>query len=125
MQGMAQQIQALQMMIKNRQDVEQVRQVGEDRRAVLAAEVKMRDQNTRSVTSQNKTEIDSLMKLILAHMDTARLQAEIESRNEEQFGIMKKATDSIVDNMEVMMPPPPQPMPQQQSPQGQPQQQMM
>jgi hypothetical protein len=125
MQQMAQQIQALQMMIKNRQDVEQVRQTGEDRRAVLAAEVKMRDQNTRSVTSQNKTEIDSLMKLILAHMDTARLQTEIDSRNEEQFGIMKKATDSIIDNMEVMMPPPPQQMPQQQAQQGQPPQQMM
>jgi len=104
MQAMAQQIQALQMMIKNRQDVEQVRQTGEDRRAVLSAEVKMRDQNTRSVTSQNKTEIDALMKLILGHMDTARLQNEIDSRNEEQFGIMKKATDSIVDNMQVMMP---------------------
>jgi len=109
MQQMAQQIQGLQMMIKNRQDVEQVRQTGEDRRAVLSAEVKMRDQNTRSVTSQNKTEIDALMKLILGHMDTARLQTEIDSRNEEQFGIMKKATDSIIDNMEVMMP---QQMPQ-------------
>jgi hypothetical protein len=123
-QAMAQQIQGLQMIIKNRQDVESVRQTGEDRRAVLAAEVKMRDQNTRSVTSQNKTEIDSLMKLILAHMDTARLQAEIDTRNEEQFGIMKKATDSIVDNMQVMMPPPPQQqMPQEQ--QGQATQQMM
>jgi len=123
MQQMAQQIQALQMMIKNRQDVEQVRQTGEDRRAVLAAEVKMRDQNTRSVTSQNKTEIDALMKLILGHMDTARLQTEIDSRNEEQFGIMKKATDSIMDNMQVMMPQQ-QPMPQQQMPQEG-QQQMM
>lgn len=123
MQQMAQQIQALQMMIKNRQDVEQVRQTGEDRRAVLAAEVKMRDQNTRSVTSQNKTEIDALMKLILGHMDTARLQTEIDSRNEEQFGIMKKATDSIIDNMQVMMPQQ-QSMPQQQMPQEA-QQQMM
>jgi len=121
MQAMAQQIQGLQMMIKNRQDVEQVRQTGEDRRAVLSAEVKMRDQNTRSVTSQNKTEIDALMKLILGHMDTARLQAEIDTRNEEQFGIMKKATDSIVDNMQVMMPQ--QQMPQEQ--QGQAPQQMM
>lgn len=121
MQAMGQQIQQLQMMIKNRQDVEQVRQTGEDRRAVLSAEVKMRDQNTRSVTSQNKTEIDAIMKLILGHMDTARLQAEIDTRNEEQFGIMKKATDSIVDNMQVMMPQ--QQMPQEQ--QGQAPQQMM
>ena len=121
MQQMAQQIQALQMMIKNRQDVEQVRQVGEDRRAVLAAEVKLHDQNTRSVTSQNKTEIDALMKLILGHMDTARLETEIASRNQEQGGYMNRAAQSIEDNMAAMIPPPPQQQPQQ----GQPPQQMM
>jgi hypothetical protein len=119
MQQMAQQIQALQMMIKNRQDVEQVRQVGEDRRAVLAAEVKLHDQNTRSVTSQNKTEIDALMKLILGHMDTARLEAEIASRNADQGVYMDRAANSIIDNMEAMMPQPQQPQ------QGQPPQQMM
>lgn len=125
MQQMAQQIQQLQMMIKNRQDVEAVRQTGEDRRAVLAAEVKMRDQNTRSLTSQNKTEIDALMKLILGHMDTARLEAEIASRNRDQYGVMTQATQSIEDNMAVMMPPPPQEqMPQEQMQQGQPPQMM-
>jgi len=125
MQAMQQQIQQMAMVIKNRQDVEQVRQTGEDRRAVLAAEVKLHDQNTRSVTSQNKTEIDALMKLILGHMDTARLEAEIASRNQDQYGVMTQATQSIEDNMAVMMPPPPQQqMPQQQPQQGQPQQMM-
>jgi len=104
MQAMAQQIEQLAMMIKNRQDVEMVRQTGEDRRAVLAAEVKMRDQNTRSLTSQNKTEIDALMKLILGHMDTARLEAEIRARNQDQYGVMTQATQAIEDNMAVMMP---------------------
>ena len=108
MQQMAQQIQALQMMIKNRQDVEQVRQVGEDRRAVLAAEVKLHDQNTRSVTSQNKTEIDSLMKLILSHMDTGRLEREIEARNREQLSYTTQAAQSIEDNMAQMLPQPAQ-----------------
>ena len=122
MQAMAQQIQGLQMMIKNRQDVEQVRQVGEDRRAVLAAEVKLHDQNTRSVTSQNKTEIDALMKLILGHMDTARLEQEIASRNADQGVYMDRAANSIIDNMQAMMPQPQQQMPQEQ---GQPPQQMM
>jgi hypothetical protein len=124
MQQMQQQIQAMQLFITNRQDVEQVRQTGEDRRAVLAAEVKLHDQNTRSVTSQNKTEIDALMKLILGHMDTARLEAEIASRNQDQGVYMDRAANSIIDNMQTMMPPPPQP---QQMPQGQPQppQQMM
>ena len=118
MEAMGQQIQQLQMMIKNRQDVEQVRQVGEDRRAVLAAEVKLHDQNTRSVTSQNKTEIDSLMKLILAHIDTNNLQREIEARNREQMGYTEQAARSIEDNMQQMLP-------QQQMPQQQPGQQMM
>jgi hypothetical protein len=127
MQAMQQQIQAMQLFITNRQDVEQVRQTGEDRRAVLAAEVKMRDQNTRSLTSQNKTEIDALMKLILGQMDTSRLEAEILSRNQDQYGVMTQATQAIEDNMAVMMPPPPQQqqMPQQQPQQGQPPQQMM
>jgi hypothetical protein len=128
MQQMQQQIQQMAMMIKNRQDVEQVRQVGEDRRAVLEAEVKMRDQNTRSLTSQNKTEIEALMKLILGQMDTSRLEAEILARNKDQYGVMSQATEAIEDNMAVMMPPPPQQQPQQgQMPQEQmpPQQQMM
>jgi hypothetical protein len=127
MQAMQQQIQALQMMIKNRQDVEQVRQSGEDRRAVIAAEVKMRDQNTRSLTSQNKTEIEALMKLILGQMDTSRLEAEILARNADQYGMMNQATQAIEDNMAVMMPPPPQEqqMAQQQPQQGQQPLQMM
>jgi len=123
MQQMAQQIQQMQMFIKNRQDVEQVRQTGEDRRAVLSAEVKLHDQTTRSVTSQNKTEIDALMKLILGHMDTARLEAEIASRNQDQGVYMDRAANSIIDNMQTMMPQPQQQMPQEQ--QMQPQQQIM
>jgi len=108
MQAMQQQIQAMQLFITNRQDVEQVRQSGEDRRAVIAAEVKMRDQNTRSLTSQNKTEIEALMKLILGQMDTSRLEAEIMSRNQEQYAMMDRATNAIEDNMAVMAPNPEQ-----------------
>ena len=122
MQAMQQQIQQMAMMIKNRQDVEQVRQMGDDRRAVLAAEVKLHDQNTRSVTTQNKTEIDALMQLILGHMDTERLEREIQARNREQFGFMDEATQSIQDNIQQMTP---QPQPQQQPQQGQLPQQMM
>ena len=122
MQAMQQQIQQMAMMIKNRQDVEQVRQTGEDRRAVLAAEVKLHDQNTRSVTSQNKTEIDSLMKLILSHMDTGRLEREIEARNREQMGYTAEAARSIEDNMQQMLPQPAQPQGQPQQQPGQPMQ---
>jgi hypothetical protein len=124
-QQMAQVIQQLQMTLKSRADVEQMRQQGENQRTVIDAEVKMRDQNTRSITSQNKTEIDALVKLILDNMDTARLEREISARNREQYGVIEQANQSIVDNMQSMTPPQ---MPQGQpmgQPQGQPQGQPM
>ena len=115
-QDMAQIIEQLQMVIKNRADVEGIRQTGEDRRAGLNAEVKMHDQNTRSVTSQNKTEIDALMKLILANMDASQLEREIALRNREQYGYMDRATQSIEDNMATMTPQPQEPLPQAEGP---------
>lgn len=121
-QEMSQVIQQLQMMIKNRQDVEGMRQMGENERAVLAAEVKMRDQNTRSITSQNKTEIDALVRLILDNMDTNRLEREIAARNREQYNVIGDANQSIIDNMQSMMP---QQQMQQQMPQAQPMEQPM
>jgi hypothetical protein len=91
----------------------------------LAAEVKLHDQNTRSITSQNKTEIDSLMKLILGHMDTARLEAEIAARNTDQNERMDRASQAIEDNMQVMMPPTPEQVQQMQQQQQQMQQEQM
>jgi TolA-binding protein len=95
LQQMGQQNQQLQMYIKQRQDVEEVKQGHEDRRAMLNAQVKVNDQNTRSVTSQNKMEIDALMELILHHMDTAKLEREISARNQEQYGFANQATASL------------------------------
>ena len=48
------------------------------------AEVKIHDQAMRSVTSQNKVEIEAIMELLLHHMDTKRLEREIATRNAEQ-----------------------------------------
>ena len=48
------------------------------------------------------------MKLILGHMDTARLEAEIEARNREQMGYTNQAARSIEDNMQQMLPQPQQ-----------------
>ena len=59
------------------------------------AEVKVNDQNTRSITSQNKTEIDAIVKLLIANLDTRQLEAEIERRNEEQFAYAKEAAMDI------------------------------
>lgn len=106
MQQMQQQLEQLQMVIKQRQDIEQVKQDSETKRELLRqtakahntetmAEVKVNDQNTRAVTSQNKVEIEAIMELLLHHMDTARLNAEIAKRDKEQQMSMKTANADI------------------------------
>jgi hypothetical protein len=68
------------------------------------------------------------MKLILGHMDTARLEQEIASRNQDQGAYMDRAAMSIEDNMQQMMPQQqmqPQQMPQEQMQQPQEQGQFM
>jgi len=94
------------MAIKQRQDIEQVKQDNETKRELLRqtakahntetmAEVKVNDQNTRAITSQNKTEIDAIVQLLLHHMDTSRLQQEIEKRNVDQYEAMQIAAQDI------------------------------
>jgi len=106
MEQMAQQLQQLQMVIKQRQDIEQVKQDSETKRELLRqtakahntetmAEVKVNDQNTRAVTSQNKIEIEAIMELLLHHMDTARLNQEIAKRDREQQESMRFAETDI------------------------------
>ena len=95
MQQLGQQNQQMQMIIKQRQDIEQVKQAHENQRAMLNAQVKVHDQNTRAITTQNKTEIDALMDLILHHLDTAKLEKEIAARNLEQYGFAKEAVGSL------------------------------
>jgi hypothetical protein len=106
MEQMGQQIQQLQMMIKQRQDIEQVKQDSETKRELMRqtakahntetmAEVKVNDQNTRAVTSQNKIEIEAIMELLLHHMDTDRLNQEIAKRDREQQASMQFAETDI------------------------------
>jgi light-regulated signal transduction histidine kinase (bacteriophytochrome) len=61
------------------------------------AEVKVNDQNTRAITSQNKTEIDAIVELLLHHMDTGRLMQEIEKRNMEQNQFAAIAASDIAE----------------------------
>ena len=106
MQQMQQAMQQMQMMIKQRQDIEQVKQDAETKRELMRqtakahntetmAEVRVNDQNTRSITSQNKVEIEAIMQLLLHHMDTSRLNQEIDRRNTEQFQAMQFAAQDI------------------------------
>ena len=106
LQQAQQQMQQMGMAMKQRQDIEQVKQDNETKRELLRqtakahntetmAEVKVHDQNTRSITSQNKVEIEAIMELLLHHMDTARLEKEIRARNEEQYAYGQQAVQDI------------------------------
>jgi len=103
---MQQQMQAMQLEINNRGQVAQIREEGANKRKLMEvtskahntetmAEVKVNDQNTRSITSQNKTEIDAIVQLLLHHMDTSRLTAEIDRRNMEQNQYAAMAAQDI------------------------------
>ena len=105
---MQQEMQAMQMAMKYRSDVEQVKQDGETKRELMRstsrahntetmAEVRVNDQNTRSITSQNKVEIEAIVQMLLHHMDTSRLNMEIDRRNAEQDRAMTAAAVDIDD----------------------------
>ena len=72
-----------------------MRQTAKAHNTETMAEVKVNDQNTRAITSQNKVEIEAIMELLLHHMDTARLNQEIDRRNAEQFEAMRFAQQDI------------------------------
>jgi hypothetical protein len=78
------------------------------------AEVKVNDQNTRSITSQNKTEIDAIVKMLIANLDTSAIKAELDRRNEEQYAFATQAAQDIDQGQNPLMQPPQQPMPVQQ-----------
>ena len=109
-----QQIEQMQLVLKNRQDVEAMKQEGETKRKLMdvtsrahntetMAEVKVNDQNTRAITSQNKTEIDAIVQLLLHHMDTNRLVQEIEKRNAEQMAYAQVAAQDIDQGQNPLM----------------------
>jgi len=101
-----QQLQAAGLEINNRMQVAQIKEEGATKRKLMdvtakahntetMAEVRVNDQNTRSVTSQNKTEIDALVKMLIARMPPDQLLAEIERLNAEQFGFAQVAAQDI------------------------------
>jgi hypothetical protein len=105
-QQLQQQLQAAGLEINNRSQVAQIKEEGANKRKLMdvtsrahntetMAEVKVNDQNTRAITSQNKTEIDAIVELMLHHMDTNRLINEIEKRNAEQFKFANAAAMDI------------------------------
>jgi ATPase subunit of ABC transporter with duplicated ATPase domains len=120
-QDMQQQLQAAQLEINNRGQVAQIKEEGANKRKLMEvtakahntetmAEVKVNDQNTRAITSQNKTEIDAIVELMLHHMDTTRLMKEIDKRNMEQGQYATIAAQDIDQGQNPFMNQQPQPM---------------
>jgi hypothetical protein len=94
-EDLQQQLQAAGLEINNRSQVAQIKEEGATKRKLMEvtarahntetmAEVRVNDQNTRSITSQNKTEIDALVKMLIARMSPDQLLAEIDRLNAEQ-----------------------------------------
>jgi hypothetical protein len=105
-QDMQNQMAAMQLAMKQRADIEGVKQEAETKRELMRqvarahntetmAEVKVNDQNTRAITSQNKTEIEAIVDLLLHRMDTSRLTMEIDRRNAEQQQYAQFAAQDI------------------------------
>jgi hypothetical protein len=101
-----QQMQMMGLDIKYGMTKEGVRQEGETRRELIKgiarahntetnAEVKVNDQNTRSITSQNKTEIEAIVKLLLANMSPGDLVQKIDQMNAEQYAYSEVAAQDI------------------------------
>lgn len=113
-EGMQQQMQSMELLIKNRADVEQMKQEGETKRKLMdvtsrahntetMAEVRVNDQNTRSITSQNKTELEAIVQLLLHDMDTNRIMQEIERRNADQLQAAQFAVSDIDNGQNPLM----------------------
>jgi hypothetical protein len=114
MEQMQQQMQAMQLDLKYRQSVAQLKEDGDTKRKLMdvtarahnvetMAEVRVNDQNTRSITSQNKTEIEAIVQLMLHNMDTNRLLGEIERRNADQLQAAQFAVSDIDNEQNPLM----------------------
>jgi hypothetical protein len=116
LEQMQQQLQAAQLEINNRMQVAQLKDEGETKRKLMdvtarahntetMAEVKVNDQNTRAVTSQNKTELDAIVQMLLHNMDTNRLMQEIDRRNVEQGQYAQFAAQDISEGANPLIQP--------------------
>ena len=100
------QMAAMGLDIKYKGTVEGIKQDGETRRELMRAmakahntetmaEVRVNDQNTRAITSQNKTEIEAVVKLLLAQMSPNELASMIARMNAEQYAFADVAASDI------------------------------
>jgi hypothetical protein len=129
LQEMQQQLQAAMLEINNRGQVAQIREEGATKRKLMDVtarahntetinEAKVNQTNLNAITSQNKTEVDALVKMLIARMPTDQLMMEIERLNAEQQQLAMAASQDISHEANPFI------NPQQMQQQMQPQEQM-
>jgi hypothetical protein len=90
-----QQLQAAGLEINNRMQVAQIQEEGATRRKLMDVtarahntetinEAKVNQTNVKAITEQNKSEINALVKMLIARMSPDQLLAEIDRLNAEQ-----------------------------------------
>jgi hypothetical protein len=128
---MQQQIQTMGLDLKYGQSVAETKERGATARTLMQATAKAHDSelksesianqvNMKAVTSQNKTEIDAIVKMLIANLDTTALKAEIDRRNAEQLAFAQQSISDIDEEQNPLM----SAQPMQQPMQDQMQQQM-
>ena len=99
---------ALQLEINNRGQIQAIKEEGSNRRKLMDVisrayntdtinEAKVNQTNIKATADQNKTELDVMLKLILAGLPAEVLAAEIENRNKEQERISLFAEQEVND----------------------------
>jgi hypothetical protein len=101
-----QQLQAAGLEINNRMQVAQIKEEGATRRKLMDVtarahntetinEAKVNQTNLNAITSQNKTEVEALVKMLIAKMPPDQLMMEIDRLNAEQFAFAQAAAEDI------------------------------
>jgi hypothetical protein len=122
---MQQQIQAMGMDIKYGQTVAETKERGATARTLMQATAKAHDSelksesianqvNMKAITSQNKTEIDAIVKMLVANLDTTTLKAEMDRRNAEQLAFAQQSISDIDEEQNPLMSAQPMQQPMQQ-----------
>jgi hypothetical protein len=113
---MQQQLQAAQLEINNRMQVAQLKDEGETKRKLMdvtarahntetIAESRVNNENMRRVTTQNRTEIEALVKILLARMPPDQLMMEIDKMNQEQTAYAQFSIQDISEGANPLIQP--------------------
>ena len=122
---MQQQIQTMGLDIKYGQTVAETKERGATARTLMQATAKAHDSelksesianqvNMKAITSQNKTEIDAIVKMLVANLDTTTLKAEMDRRNAEQLAFAQQSISDIDEEQNPLMSAQPMQQPMQQ-----------